>query len=197
MQRETIYDPVFDAQQHYRLLLDAMARPGKINVLPRLVLEPPPGLSAAAALVGFALLDADVSFCAEDGNAGIVRYLVTNTAARPAGIANADFVFAGGQASPVLISTMKKGSLAYPDEGATLILDVEALGADGAGLPVTLSGPGVAGSTTFFVMGLNASLLDTLQECNAEFPIGIDLILADADLRIVCIPRSNRVTINK
>ena len=39
MQRETTYDPVFDAQEHYRLLLDAMARPGKINTLPRLILS--------------------------------------------------------------------------------------------------------------------------------------------------------------
>ena len=204
MQRETIYDPVFDAQQHYRLVLDAMARPGKINVLPRLSLQPPPGLSGGAALVGFALLDADVAFCAEDGNAAIVRYLVTNTAARPGDVTDADFVFAGGQASPALINEMKKGSLAYPDEGATLVLDIEGLAsqaegvrgdAGAQGLSLTLSGPGVAGEKTFFVKGLNASLLEALRDCNAEFPLGIDLILTDPGFRIACIPRSSKIKI--
>ena len=68
---------------------------------------------------------------------------------------------------------MKKGTLSYPDEGATLILDVEHLNAGNTcntGLAVTLSGPGVAGEKTFFVTGLEASLLAVLQECNAEFP---------------------------
>lgn len=201
MHRETIYDPVFDAQQHYRLLLDAMARPGKINTLPRMLLAPPPGLSGAAALVGFALLDADASFCVQDGNAAIVRYLVGNTSSRPAGVGNADFVFAGGLASPAMVSAMKKGSLSYPDEGATLVLDVEGLAEDvgrlayeGAGLAVTVSGPGVAGKKTFFVDGLNSSLLEVLQECNAEFPVGVDLILADASYCVACIPRSSQVS---
>ncbi|HXB06949.1 MAG TPA: phosphonate C-P lyase system protein PhnH, partial [Puia sp.] len=175
MQRETVYDPVFDAQGHYRLLLDAMARPGKINTLPQLPLAPPPGLSAAAALTGFALLDQNASFCVEDGDAATVRYLVVNTSSRPEGIANADFVFAAGTSPADLIPNMKKGSLSYPDEGATLILDVEELGSPA--LSLTLSGPGIAGEKTFFVSGLNPALLEALQECNAEFPQGIDLIL--------------------
>ena len=51
MQRETAYDQVFDAQEHYRLLLDAMARPGTIYVLPRMSMTTPPGLTGAAALM--------------------------------------------------------------------------------------------------------------------------------------------------
>ena len=38
------------------------------------------------------------------------------------------------------------GSEAYPDEGATLILQVGSL--DG-GMPVTVSGPGIPGERTF------------------------------------------------
>lgn len=194
MQRETVYDPVFDAQQHYRVLLDAMARPGKINILPGMPLTPPPGLSGAAALVGFALLDGDVSFCVEGGDAAIARYLAVNTASRQEDLANADFVFAVGLALPAVVERMKKGSLSYPDEGATLVLDVDGLGV--GQLSLTLTGPGVKGRKTISVSGLSLSLVEALQECNAEFPLGVDLVMTDASFRVACIPRSSRVQIN-
>ena len=94
---------------------------------------------------------------------------------------------------------MKKGTLPYPDEGATLIAGVEALASDAQALggkpylALTLEGPGVAGKRTFFVTGLSSGLIAALQECNLEFPLGVDLILTDPDHRIACIPRSNRV----
>lgn len=210
MVRETIYDPVFDAQAHYRLLLDAMARPGTINTLPGIPLAPPRGLSRAAALTGFALLDVNVSFAVDGGDVAVTRYLAVNTSSGPEEIPEADFVFAGGMASPSLLFAMKKGTLPYPEEGATLVATVEALASDAQALtrdaqaadmpgdekPVlslTLKGPGIAAETTLFVGGLSVSLLEALQECNAEFPLGIDLVLADAGNRIACIPRSSRV----
>jgi alpha-D-ribose 1-methylphosphonate 5-triphosphate synthase subunit PhnH len=207
MKRETTYDPVFDAQEHYRLLLDAMARPGKINLLPRMQLSAPEALTEAAALIGFALLNADVSFHVVDAGADVAtRYLLVNTSARSVDEEEADFVFASGQAPATLIEKMKKGSLSYPEEGATLVANVAALAAEAQGLgpaskqetpvgdlAITLKGPGVAGEKTFFVRGLNAQLLTALQQSNSEFPLGVDLILADGDGRLACIPRSNQV----
>ena len=200
MQRETTYDQVFDAQEHYRLLLDAMARPGTINVLPRMSLTAPPALTGAAALVGFALLNADVSFYADGEAADVVtRYLVVNTAAKPESPDKADFVFAAGTASEALLADMKKGTLPYPDEGATLVASVETLASEAQALggkpylALTLEGPGIAGKRTFFVTGLSPELVAGLRQCNQEFPLGIDLILTDPGHRIVCIPRSSRV----
>ena len=200
MQRETSYDQVFDAQEHYRLLLDAMARPGTINVLPRMSLMAPPALTGAAALVGFALLNADVSFYADGEAADVVtRYLVVNTAARPESPDKADLVFAAGTASEVLLADMKKGTLPYPDEGATLVISVEALASEAQALggrpylALTLEGPGIRGKRTFFITGLSSELVSGLQLCNQEFPLGIDLILTDPGYRIACIPRSSRV----
>jgi alpha-D-ribose 1-methylphosphonate 5-triphosphate synthase subunit PhnH len=200
MQRETIYDQVFDAQEHYRLLLDAMARPGTINVLPRMSLSAPPALTGAAALLGFGLLNADVSFYADGETADTVtRYLVVNTAARPESVDKADFVFAAGTASVALVTDMKRGMLPYPDEGATLILSVELLAseADAPGdkphLTLTLEGPGIRGKRSLFVQGLRSEIVAGLQQCNLEFPLGIDVILTDPGHRIACIPRSSRV----
>jgi alpha-D-ribose 1-methylphosphonate 5-triphosphate synthase subunit PhnH len=209
MQRETTYDPVFDAQEHYRLLLDAMARPGKINTLPRLILSVPAGgiLKEAAALVGFALLNADVHFFVDGAGSDVAtRYLLVNTSARPVSLEEADFVFASGLASAALVEAMKKGSLPYPEEGATLVLSVAALSAEASqgpteasqgpteaspGLALTLQGPGINGKKTFFVRGLSARLLEALQQSNVEFPLGVDLILTDGDGHVACIPRSS------
>jgi alpha-D-ribose 1-methylphosphonate 5-triphosphate synthase subunit PhnH len=213
MQREIAYDPVFDAQEHYRLLLDVMARPGKINILPRMPLSVPAGtvLTDAAALVGFALLNADVSFCADGAGEDLAtRYLLVNTSARPVALEEADFVFASGLAAAALPENMKKGSLPYPEEGATLVLSVGAMATEAAGLgaqtdhaaigqtppggalAITLQGPGIAGKKTFFVRGLSTNLVEALQQSNMEFPLGVDLILTDADGRVACIPRSSR-----
>ena len=221
MQREIAYDPVFDAQEHYRLLLDAMARPGKINVLPRLLLSVPatpgsasqPGiLTDAAALAGFALLNADVSFYVDGADTDLAtRYLLVNTSARPVALEEADFVFASGMAAAALPEGMKKGTLPYPEEGATLVLSVGALATEAAGLgaqgdraaigqvqpagalAITLQGPGIAGKNTFFVRGLSATLVEALQQSNMEFPLGIDMILTDGDGRVACVPRSSRI----
>src|ERR1700761_2762076 len=94
MQTETSYDIVFDAQQHFRLLLDGMSRPGKINTFPKKAILPPDGLNQASALTGFALLNADSSYhIAGPGQASIAEYFLINTGSQQADIATAEYVF--------------------------------------------------------------------------------------------------------
>jgi alpha-D-ribose 1-methylphosphonate 5-triphosphate synthase subunit PhnH len=193
MQREIQYDEIFDAQAHYRLLLDSMARPGKINVMPSLELTTPQGIHAAGALVGFALLNSDVSFYVDGPSAEDVSlYLLVNTSARPAEAEAADYVYLNGTASAEILYRLKTGTLPYPESSATVIAAVEELGGE-TGLVLTLSGPGVDGERQLSVAGLDTSLLEALVTINAEFPLGIDLVLTDPAGRIACIPRSSRV----
>lgn len=195
MQRELTYDPVFDAQTHYRLLLDAMARPGELRRIPVLEVTPPSILRPAAALVGFALLNADVSFYA---GGPVADYLRENTDAIVAEPMDADFLFLQGTDPAVLVDEAKIGTLPYPEGGATLVLSVDALSAGapasrGGGLVVTLTGPGIARENTLHIAGLNADVLDSVRRQNLEFPLGVDVILADAGGNIACIPRSSRI----
>jgi alpha-D-ribose 1-methylphosphonate 5-triphosphate synthase subunit PhnH len=202
MQREIQYDEVFDAQAHYRLLLDSMARPGKINVMPRMELTTPRGIHAAGALVGFALLNSDVTYYV-DGPAAedVSLYLLVNTSARPAEVEEADYAYVDGTAAAELLYRLKTGTLPYPENSATVIAAVDELGGEGAagamsgsgGLVLTLSGPGVDGERRLSVAGIDAALLEALVTINAEFPLGIDLVLTDPTGRIACIPRSSRV----
>lgn len=194
MIRETTYDEVFDAQTHFRLLMDSMARPGKLNVLNGVVIEPPALLNRASTLIGLALLNGDVSYYAAENAAAIADYFVTNTASRPATAGEADFLFLPGQHQSEALADAKIGTLSYPETNAFVVIDVDAISTepDPAALALTLRGPGVKGEKTVFVRGLNPDLLLTIREKNAEYPLGLDAILTDASDRILCIPRSNQ-----
>jgi len=193
---EIQYDKIFDAQRHYRLLLDSMARPGKINAFPLMEFAPPAGIHAASALVGFTLLNTDVSCCAmRDDAEEITRYLVLNTAAAVATVEDADFVFLKGTETAEIVERVKGGTLSYPENSATLVIDVTGISSEArAGyMALHLKGPGIEKERMLFVEGLAPAFLEQLKIRNAEFPLGIDCILADAHWQIACLPRSTTV----
>jgi alpha-D-ribose 1-methylphosphonate 5-triphosphate synthase subunit PhnH len=194
MVKEILYDDVFDAQEHYRLLLDCMARPGKINIMPEMELTIPKGIHAAGALVGFALLNADVTYFVEGLAAfEVSRYLLVNTSARPVALEEADYIFLDGSAPAELLLQLKVGTLPYPEQGATVVVATDGLG--GEGLALSLSGPGVLGERKLSVAGLDRSFFEVLATINSEFPLGVDVILTDGERRVACIPRSTKVRI--
>lgn len=198
MIRETTYDEVFDAQTHFRLIMDSMARPGKLNVLNGVAIEPPASLNRASALIGLALLNADVSYFAAENADAVADYFVTNTASRPAEAAEADFLFLPGLSDSAILENAKVGTLSYPETNAFVVIDVATVSPEPTptALALTLRGPGVKGETTVFVGGLNPELLRTVREKNAEYPLGLDTILTDANDQILCIPRSNQFAVS-
>jgi alpha-D-ribose 1-methylphosphonate 5-triphosphate synthase subunit PhnH len=200
MHTELNYDIVFDAQEYFRLLLDSMSRPGKINTFPLTAILPPEGFNQAAALTGFALLNADVTFYIEgDNSCDIAAYLLVNTGSQKADMSVADYVFLTGEYNAGDLDNARVGTPIYPEDSATLIVQVGLISQqpfDGA-LALTLKGPGVNGETEVFVSGISDGLLDFVKEQNAEYPLGTDLIITDKDNHILCIPRSNKFTYTK
>ena len=199
MQTELNYDIVFDAQQHFRLLLDSMSRPGKINTFPAMDILPPDGLNQAAALTGFALLNADATYyIAGDNSEDLANYLLINTASQQAGVAVADYIFLPEDHNGEGLEDARTGTPVYPEDSATLVASAKLISeqpSEGA-IAVTLKGPGVNGEAKVFVSGINPQLLDYVKEQNSEYPLGIDLIITDRDNNILCIPRSNKFTYN-
>jgi alpha-D-ribose 1-methylphosphonate 5-triphosphate synthase subunit PhnH len=188
MRREASYDEVFDGQRDFRVILDAMARPGTIRRVEAEKLEVPAGWDEAAAVVALALLDRDTTFWAEDG--AVAEYIRGNTRSREADAAEAEFLFAVGAAGSALaVTEATVGNALYPESGATVVLPAAFSGSVG----VTIEGPGVAG-TVRLDAGLPPELWQMRQERNAEFPLGLDWILTDGD-RLVCVPRSTRVRV--
>jgi len=194
MRREVIYDEVFDAQQQFRLLLDSMARPGKINIMPDMDILPPAGLNKASAMIAFALLNTDVSFYAEgEGSDAIESYIALNTTAAQVSVGEADFIFINGLYDAGIIFDAKTGTLPYPEESATFVIDVDAIAEDAGDseLTLTLKGPGIETTKQVHIKGINPGILKAVREQNMEFPLGVDLVLTDKSNRILCIPRSN------
>lgn len=198
---ETGYDHVFHAQRHFRAILDSVARPGTVQRLDGVDCRPPGALAPAGALVGFALLNADVGFHLVDLPGSDAEYLTANTHARPLPIAEAAFIFCRGTAATGALEGAHCGTLTYPDTAATVVVQVESLSSEplAGGLALTLEGPGVPGSRRVFARGLGTDLLLALQARNLEFPMGLDALVVATEAgtlasTVVGLPRTTRLT---
>lgn len=100
----------------------------------------------------------------------------------------AQFIVADGSQAPAFEPCL--GTLESPEQGATILLRVGILG-EGEGWQLT--GPGIARTQALAVTGLHPEWLARRQVWNEGFPLGIDVILCDAE-RIVALPRTTSIT---
>ncbi|MEL7269557.1 MAG: phosphonate C-P lyase system protein PhnH [Bacteroidota bacterium] len=194
MIREINYDHLFESQKQYRLLLDCMAKPGVIANIDADI-NAPDGLNKTSALVGFALLNSDVTFCNILNQEALDTYFIINTSASPAESDVADFIFVNGDNPDTeKVSVAKIGLPAYPESGAFIIIDVNQISASPlqGGIQLTLEGPGVKDTKDIYVEGLSTELLEAILERNIEYPLGVDTIITDKNGAVCCIPRSNK-----
>ncbi len=183
-------DPAREAQACFRRLLEATARPGTIVRLDAPAAPPP--LSPAAAALALTLCDADTPIWLEArlATAETCAWLRFHTGCPiVADEAEAAFVFAtAALASP---DRLASGSDEYPDRSATLVLEVDGIGA-GEGL--MLRGPGIEGETRLAVSGLPAWFRPWRERNAALYPRGVDAVLVAAD-RLVALPRSTTILV--
>jgi phosphonate C-P lyase system protein PhnH len=137
--RETAFDEVFDSQRTFRVLLEAMSRPGRVCALPRPAYRGAPrGLVPPALTVLKTLCDHRVSFAVVGAPAGQewVRYLAVNTGARPGQAGEADYALFDGAAWDDGFSLLKRGLPEFPERSATALFSVQQLqGGDGPSPP--------------------------------------------------------------
>jgi alpha-D-ribose 1-methylphosphonate 5-triphosphate synthase subunit PhnH len=191
-----VFEPVRDAQRTFRVVLDVMARPGTVQRLPVAASDAPVNPWLAAALV--TLLDHEVSLAVEPfpGADGVAQYARQRTAVPLVSAERADFVVAAwDHLDGQLPTRLRQGSLAYPNDSATLLILVPALAQDAAsGLLLELAGPGVPAGHTVRIGGLAPALFEARDDA-AEYPCGIDLILVDPDGQISALPRSTAIRV--
>jgi alpha-D-ribose 1-methylphosphonate 5-triphosphate synthase subunit PhnH len=192
-------EPVRDTQVTFRVLLDAMARPGTVKQLPAAARDAPVNPWLAAVLV--TLLDHEVSLAVEpfDGGDALERFVRQRTAAAMAAAEDADFVVAASdRLDPSLPLKLRQGTLAYPNDSATLLVLVptldQAAGSTDAGLLLDLAGPGVPADHRVRIGGLDPALFEARDEV-AEYPCGIDLILVDPSGRVCTLPRTTALQV--
>ncbi len=188
---EACFDKVFDTQRIYRLVLDSMARPGKLNSLPVLSINPPSRLNQFAAEVLLTLLDSETGLCLLPDDQAMIDYLIVNTGAVSCPLPAADFIVVMGTAARPELSDVCRGTLLSPEQGATLIIMVDSLAAAGKRIKVTLQGPGIKGESALHISGLHSDILETITGLNQEYPLGVDVVYVDHAGTIACVPRSS------
>ncbi|WP_273860320.1 phosphonate C-P lyase system protein PhnH [Photobacterium sp. GSS17] len=209
--------PVFDSQQNFRVLMDAMARPGTIASLPYCV--PLDGMHPASFGVLLTLLDAKSSlylaesFRHETIMRNIAFHCQCNTQYHSLP-AQAEFALLDGH-QPFNGLLFNGGTNENPHHSTTLLIEVEQLentlaatdgqttvssqdaGQEikrGAEHPVTLllSGPGIATETRVRVTGLHPSALDYLTNRQHVFPAGLDMVFITRN-KVMALPRTAEV----
>ncbi|SMF80433.1 alpha-D-ribose 1-methylphosphonate 5-triphosphate synthase subunit PhnH [Tistlia consotensis] len=182
-------EPTLDAQRCFRILLDAMAHPGRIAELP-VAIEPPPGLMAASAALCLTLLDAETPFWLDPAAAGAeaaawLRFHCGCPLA--ADSRQAAFALVAGTAPD--LTRFAEGDDLAPEASATLIWQVERLEESG---PLVLTGPGIERKRALGLAPLAEGFLEAWAANGALFPCGLDLVLVCGG-RLAALPRTTRI----
>ncbi len=193
-------DPVHDLQSVFRKIMRAASFPGEI-----VDLEPECGRLAAGLpvsreilLIALTLLDAETGFCFASGHSEECETLVSRmTFARRREPGEADFIFISSDCpfGVRVLEAARTGTLADPHRGATVVLELPFItpAVDSGGHEVlTFSGPGIRTSRRMKAGG-DLSWVDTRAVKNAEYPLGIDMILIDGNGRLAFAPRTTRI----
>lgn len=175
-------DPPVEAARIFRAALRAMARPGTIETVTGAA--PPAPLSPAAGALVLTLCDPDTAVHlagAHDASA-VADWITFHTGAPLVAPERADFAL-GTWDAMMPISAYRRGTPAYPDRSATLIVEMDELSATGT----RLTGPGIETEARL-------SLPDAavLRENARGFPLGLDFFLV-AGRRLAALPRSTRI----
>jgi alpha-D-ribose 1-methylphosphonate 5-triphosphate synthase subunit PhnH len=192
-------DPVMQSQAVFRAIMAALSQPGHWQELGRDPADsvhgvvPPAGLmpSVAAALLTLADHETPVWLpppLRAGPAAGWLRFhcgcpLTDN----PAGAAFA--VLAGDAVDLPPLAAFSIGEERFPDRSTTVLVPC---GARAGGAAVRLSGPGIETARDVAPAGLRPGFWAEAAENARRYPLGVDLILADASA-LLGLPRSTRI----
>ena len=211
-------DAVHGTQTSFRCLLEAMARPGRVQSLAPAAahqLRFPPAISPAMAALLLTLCDADTRVWISPAF-GVGAEQVHAFGRFHTGLVavddprRAEFAFLPASDAPErTLRELPHGSDEVPHDGATLVIDTPLLAAleeDSAGRTtgllhpedadptpwVRLTGPGVQHAHRLAVGGLGLAFWRARQALQTRFPRGVDVVFTCGE-RVAAVPRSTHV----
>lgn len=183
-------DQAHDSARAFRLMLDAMARPGCLwPMAPGL--DAPGPLSPVAAAICLTLCDYDTPLWLDEAlrTAPVLDYLRFHTGARiAADMAEASFLVCTNLSASAALAAASRGTAEYPDASATLIIQLAGF----AGENLMLKGPGIDGERPFTTCGLEPRFWHLMADNCRAFPLGYDVFFAGPDV-ITALPRSTHI----
>lgn len=185
------------SQATFRVLLDALARPGTVHHLPLGAVDVD---VPAAVLVPLALADLEVDLTVlEPAGPDWAGALGQATGARAVASESADLVLALRPPRPDEVRGLRRGTIDRPDLACRLVLACDRIDTGavtgGQTAVLDLTGPGVDGSAELSVSGVPVETLEALVAVNRKFPLGVDTFLVDTDGHVAGLPRSTAVRI--
>jgi alpha-D-ribose 1-methylphosphonate 5-triphosphate synthase subunit PhnH len=184
-------EPVFQSQETFRALMNAMAMPGTVSHIVRPAVAPTT-LNRASASLLLTLCDyeAPVFLSLSLTGADMADWIsfhsgstVTNEAAA------ARFAFVAKSDELPNFGDFAQGTEEYPDRSATIVLQVSALD---NGKALELTGPGIKGRTVMSAQGLPAGFISAWAANGALYPRGIDLVIT-CGAQFTCLPRTVKI----
>ena len=177
--------PVHDAQQTFRALLDALARPGILQTMAPMTA--PPGLTAGCAAACLTLLDLETTVWLQPGTPEAVKsWLLFHTGCRfTAQPQTADFAIISRVETMPRLDDFSWGTAEYPEASTSLLIQLPSLLGNHS---ITLQGPGIVDLITFQTP-LNQDFWQQWQEMTAEYPLGLDA-WCFADSQVLGFPRT-------
>lgn len=187
-------DPVPQAQQTFRAILDALARPTRPVTVP-VAVAGPDSLTPAAAAVLLTLCDDATALWLDDrirsGLDEVEAWLAFHTGAPiVAQPAQAAFAVISGPAALPDLAAFAEGTDGAPHTSATIIvLDADA----DRGPMLTADGPGFESAASWAAPAFRSDFVAQWTANQARFPRGVDLIIAGPDT-VVGLPRTTKLT---
>jgi alpha-D-ribose 1-methylphosphonate 5-triphosphate synthase subunit PhnH len=184
-------DQARDSARAFRLMLDAMAHPGRILPMADELDAPAPLLTPTAAIC-LTLCDYDTPLWLDETlhEPKVLDYLRFHTGARiEAEVAQASFLVCTSASAASALAAANRGNAEYPDASATLIIQLSSFS---VGERLILKGPGIDGERDFTTCGLDERFWDLMEDNHRSFPLGCDVVFASAD-GIAALPRSTHI----
>lgn len=188
--------PALQSQTVFRSALQGFSNPGSIQTLRSddslCGMQAPRGADAAAAALLLALLDQDCKLWISPGLAqgGALAWLRFHTGCSAAVHAEqADFLWLDSPQELASLGQLGHGSAEYPEQGATCVVQVLGLRPQ-AGW--RLRGPGIDGSTSLQVSGMDDAFVAQWQAQQAHFPCGVDFLFTHGSA-FAGLPRSTQI----
>lgn len=182
--------PIHGAQQTFRALLSANARPGKPEKITAVIGVPKSTMLPACGAACLTLLDLDVSLWLQPSFASPVKHwLLFHTGCRLTEYPNqSDFALIEDLAGLPQLSIFNMGTGEQPEASTTLLIQVESFD---MGQPVILTGPGILGEQVIAPL-VPQHFWHFWRENHRAYPQGVDVFLFTEDL-VMGLPRTVRV----
>ncbi|RCW86259.1 phosphonate C-P lyase system protein PhnH [Phyllobacterium bourgognense] len=186
-------DAVFNSQEVFRALMDAMASPGRVIEIGKLAAAPSP-ISSVAASVAATLFDHDATVWCDKSitsSAAAIGWLKFHTGLElTSNPSDAQFALIGDLQTMPSLESFAKGTPEYPDRSTTIILQIDSFNGPEE---LTLSGPGIKDTQGFAPSQLPKMFVDQWAANRGAFPRGIDLIFA-GEGALAALPRTTRIS---